>query len=52
MNDAAATGCAMKAVCDPAIVSVVAPIPSAMNRSASGGMALSSGPLDQMYPRT
>ena len=31
----------MKAVCDPSIISVVAPIRWAMNRSASGGMALS-----------
>ena len=45
MKDAAATGCAMKAVCEPAIVWVVAPIRSAMNRSASGGIALSCSPL-------
>src|SRR5215469_4551667 len=35
------TGSAMNAVCDPSIDSVVAPIRLAMNRSASGGMALS-----------
>src|SRR5258708_20383041 len=41
MKDATATGWAMNAVCEPVIDSVVAPIRSAMNRSASGGMALS-----------
>src|SRR6266436_8677211 len=41
MKDATATGWAMNAVCEPAIDSVAAPIRSAMNRSASGGMALS-----------
>src|SRR4029077_20995961 len=41
MKDATATGWAMNAVCEPPIYSVAAPIRSAMNRSASGGMALS-----------
>src|SRR5258708_39073657 len=41
MKDATATDWAMNAVCEPVIHSVVAPIRSAMNRSASGGMALS-----------
>src|SRR6266849_5649956 len=41
MKDATATGWAMNAVCEPVIDSVAAPIRSAMNRSASGGMALS-----------
>ena len=41
MKAATATGWAMNAVCDPAMDLVVAPIRSAMNRSASGAMALS-----------
>src|SRR5271156_3911370 len=41
MKPATATGWAMKAVCEPAMDMVVAPMRSAMNRSASGGMALS-----------
>src|SRR5262252_10884991 len=41
MNVATATGLAMNAVCEPSMVSVVAPIRCAMNRSASGEMALS-----------
>ncbi len=38
---ATATGFAMNAVCEPSMVSVVAPIRCAMNRSASGEIALS-----------
>src|SRR5579859_6103213 len=41
MKLAAHTGLAIKAVCDPLIDSVTAPMRLAMNRSASGGMALS-----------
>src|SRR5215468_8861674 len=41
MNAATATGFAMNAVCEPSMVSVVAPIRRAMNRSASGEIALS-----------
>src|SRR3984957_82817 len=41
IKPATATGWAMKAVCEPAMAMVVAPMRSAMNRSASGGMALS-----------
>ena len=41
MKPATVTGWAMKAVWEPAIDLVVAPMRSAMNRSASGGMALS-----------
>src|SRR5271156_3930292 len=41
IKPATATGWAMKAVCEPAMDWVVAPMRSAMNRSASGGMALS-----------
>src|SRR5215469_10121437 len=41
MNVATATGLAMNAVCEPSMVSVVAPIRCAMNRSASGEIALS-----------
>src|SRR5258707_14046136 len=41
MNSATATGWAMNAVCEPAIDLVVAPMRSAMNRSAPGAMALS-----------
>ena len=41
MKEATSTGLAMKAVCDPSIESVVAPIRWAMNLSASGDMALS-----------
>ena len=41
MNFATATGWAMNTVCEPARDLVVAPMRSAMNRSASGGMALS-----------
>ena len=41
MNVATATGFAMNAVCEPSTVSVVAPIRCAMNRSASGEIALS-----------
>jgi hypothetical protein len=39
MKLAARTGLAIKAVCDPLIDSVTAPMRLAMNRSASGGMA-------------
>ena len=41
MNSATATGWAMNTVCEPARDLVVAPMRSAMNRCASGGMALS-----------
>src|SRR5580700_12139043 len=41
MKLAAHTGLAINAVCDPLIDSVTAPMRLAMNRSASGGMALS-----------
>src|SRR6266568_4881614 len=41
MNSATATGRAMQTVCEPATDLVVAPMLSAMNRCASGGMALS-----------
>jgi hypothetical protein len=41
MNSATATGWAMKTVWEPASDLVMAPMRSAMNRSASGGMALS-----------
>src|SRR6266567_3629187 len=41
MKPATRTGWAMNAVWDPSISSVAAPIRWAMNRSASGGMALS-----------
>src|SRR5215475_16124517 len=41
MNVATATGLAMNAVCEPSMVSVVAPIRCAMNRCASGEIALS-----------
>src|ERR1700730_17305259 len=41
MKLAARTGLAMNAVCDPLIDSATAPMRSAMNRSASGGIALS-----------
>src|SRR5580692_13098417 len=41
MNVATATGLAMNAVCEPSMASVVAPIRCAMNRSASGEIALS-----------
>src|SRR5271156_5135566 len=41
IRPATATGWAMKAVCEPAMDLGVAPMRSAMNRSASGGMALS-----------
>src|SRR5262249_34778969 len=41
MKVATATGFAMNAVCEPSMVSVVAPIRRAMNRSASGEIALS-----------
>src|ERR1700683_676021 len=41
MNVATATGLAMNAVCEPSMVPVVAPIRCAMNRSASGEIALS-----------
>jgi hypothetical protein len=41
MKPATRTGLAMNAVCDPLIDSVTAPIRLAMNRSASGGIALS-----------
>jgi hypothetical protein len=40
MNVATATGLAMNAVCEPSMVSVVAPIRCAMNRSASGEIAV------------
>src|SRR5690348_8882523 len=41
MKLAARTGLAINAVCDPLIDSATAPMRSAMNRSASGGIALS-----------
>src|ERR1700748_2011402 len=41
MKLAAGTGLAINAVCDPLIDSVTAPIRLAMNRSASGEIALS-----------
>src|SRR6201997_1611783 len=41
IKPATATGWAMNAVCEPAMDLVVAPMRSAMNRSQSGGMALS-----------
>lgn len=41
MNAAVSPGFAMKATCEPSIFSVVAPMQSAMKRSASGLIALS-----------
>jgi hypothetical protein len=41
MKSPAATGWAMKAVCEPTIDLMVAPMRSTVKRSASGGMALS-----------
>ena len=45
MNVATATGWAMNAVCEPSMVSVVAPIRCAMNRSASGEIAFIAKPV-------